>query len=158
MTEPLTHILHRTLLGTTATRYHFCGQRDMDMKCLPTSHTGVTSSLSLLFLLFFRHLCDQALRPECLSRQGLKQGGHTDMKKANKTWVVGWAKSGPKVKERGVRERAVCKSEHRDRPPRRQFLLENPLAGLSPLTCPSFFPMHKTRALQVCEYSPVTAP
>ena len=85
MTEPLIHILHRTLLGTTATRYHFCGQRDMDMKCLPTSHIGVTSSLFLLFLLFFRHLCDQALRPECLSCQGPKQGGHTDVKKANKT-------------------------------------------------------------------------
>ena len=66
-------------------RYHFCGHRETDMQCLPTSHTGVTSSLPLLFLLFFRDLCDQALRPGCLSRQGLKQGGHTGVQKANKT-------------------------------------------------------------------------
>ena len=132
------------------THCHFCGHREMDMKSLPTSHTGVTSSLSLLLSLFFRHLCDQALRPEHLSCKGLEQGGHADVEKVRKTWALEWAKSNPKVKERGVRERAECKSEHKRPATKETVLSEKPTGWPLASDLPVLLPHAQNRSSSVC--------
>lgn len=83
------------------------------------------------------------------------------MKKANKTRVAKRVKRGPggqgERKESGRGPSARVRTE--DRPPVKATVFTSEPTGWPPASdLLDFSPLHKTRALPVCEYNPVTLP